>query len=637
MKKAVYDIEGNGLLVPIYDSKEDKLIPPCDTIWCMVIKDQQTKEVFRYRPDEIVDGYKKLLEYDKVIGHNVTGYDGPVLEELVGKPNNLPPLKNVDTYIMSRLLYAPRKTPTPSGNHSIEAYGEKFKYPKLEFDDWSKFTEEMLEYCVVDVEIGERTYDFLYNEMGPELYQAYSCEHEFAEIISEQMFTGACLDLEAHTNLIQVLHVAAAEARDKLVDINPPGNTTYLKTPRYYFNPDDGKKFSLKGDAPTKLRKRLIKGPPKKKIKQFNPNSAPQLADYFINVKGYVPTKFTDSGAPSFGEEVLEKMPYDEAEIILDYRIADKRLSQCNSWLNFLYKGRVHGSVNTMGATTYRCTHNNPNMTAVPASRKPYGKECRGVWVAQEGWELTGTDAKGLELRMLANALYPYDNGQYIDLVLSGEAHNRNQEILELNDRDTAKTVIYAFNYSAGLLKLGRICRESEGLRVGSENLKLHPGYIQYLKDNNWYTEENVTYAKMGKLVKSRLFKNIHGLSDLIASLTDEYKKYGWILGIDGRRIHVDSMHSILNRRLQSDGGIVMKYSLIEHRRLLTNAGLLSRIDYNYILNVHDEFQTEHKPEHRKLIQVSGHQSIETAGKLLNIQCPLAGDSSSGRSWAETH
>ena len=55
-------------------------------------------------------------------------------------------------------------------------------------------------------------------------------------------------------------------------------------------------------------------------------------------------------------------------------------------------RGRVHGSVNGIGARTNRMSHFAPNMAQVD-------KEMREVWLPDAGEKLVGCDAEGLELR----------------------------------------------------------------------------------------------------------------------------------------------------------------------------------------------------------------------------------------------
>ena len=119
--------------------------------------------------------------------------------------------------------------------------------------------------------------------------------------------------------------------------------------------------------------------------------------------------------------------------------------------------GVIHGRVNHMGAVTSRCTHSDPNVAQVPSTGAAFGKECRELFHAPEGYSLLGADASGLELRCLAHYMNRYDGGAYGKEILSGDIHTANQNAAGLETRPQAKTFIYGFLYGAGNEKIGQI------------------------------------------------------------------------------------------------------------------------------------------------------------------------------------
>src|SRR5580693_1745476 len=110
--RLVFDIEANGLTNPTQ-------------IWVVVCKDIDTGEyhVFR-KPTQDSEERDKLLrllaDADLCIGHNVYGYDIPVLQSLLGLSREINSDTFLDTFILSRLIDYPRD------GHSIEDYGEEF-------------------------------------------------------------------------------------------------------------------------------------------------------------------------------------------------------------------------------------------------------------------------------------------------------------------------------------------------------------------------------------------------------------------------------------------------------------------------------------------------------------------------------
>jgi DNA polymerase-1 len=70
---------------------------------------------------------------DLVVGHNIIGFDAPLLRKLWGI--DIPEEKLRDTLILSRLYDPSRK-----GGHSLAAWGETLGYPKGDFDDYAEPT-----------------------------------------------------------------------------------------------------------------------------------------------------------------------------------------------------------------------------------------------------------------------------------------------------------------------------------------------------------------------------------------------------------------------------------------------------------------------------------------------------------------
>ncbi len=93
-RRLAYDIETNGLL------------PDVDTIHSLVLQDIDTDEVWsccdRQGYTSIGDGLKMLEDASVVFGHNIIGYDGPVLEHLF--PNWKRP-KQIDTLTLAKMIW----------------------------------------------------------------------------------------------------------------------------------------------------------------------------------------------------------------------------------------------------------------------------------------------------------------------------------------------------------------------------------------------------------------------------------------------------------------------------------------------------------------------------------------------------
>jgi DNA polymerase I-like protein with 3'-5' exonuclease and polymerase domains len=274
-----------------------------------------------------------------------------------------------------------------------------------------------------------------------------------------------------------------------------------------------------------------------------------------------------------------------------------KRVAQIQSWLDALWDdGRVHGSVNPNGAVTGRMTHSGPNMGQIPAVYSPYGKECRQLWIAPDGYKIVGMDASGLEARMLAHYM---NDKEYTNEILHGDIHSANQLATGVKTRDQAKTFYYAFLYGAGDAKIGAI--------IGGT-------------------------ARDGKELKEKFLRNTPSLRRLRERVSMASGR-GYVLGLDRRRVYVRSEHSALNTLLQSAGAIVMKKALA----LLDEYATKWKLNYHFVGNIHDEIQTEVEQEKTEVFGRLACSCIEAAGLHFNLNCPLEGEYKVGNSWAETH
>jgi DNA polymerase I-like protein with 3'-5' exonuclease and polymerase domains len=264
-------------------------------------------------------------------------------------------------------------------------------------------------------------------------------------------------------------------------------------------------------------------------------------------------------------------------------------------------------------------------MAQVPAGYSPYGHECRSLFIVPEGKVLIGADAAALELRDLAGYMARYDAGAYVTTVLNGikaegtDIHSVNARALGLDPlkeyfdgetgRDIAKTWFYAFIYGAGDEKLGQITTRQKGNK-----------------------------ARMaGKSSRSKFMKGLPALAALAEKVRQTVKEKGFLRGLDGRLLTVRSQHAALNTLLQSAGAIQMKRALVILDRTLQAMGFVPGIHYEFVANVHDEWQIEADQELGETIGKAAVAAIRQAGESFGFRCPLDGEFRIGRNWSETH
>jgi DNA polymerase-1 len=404
------------------DLEADGLDPT--RIWCVVTRENGVNTVHK-DPDTLC---KALEGSVSVVGHNLIGYDLPVLKRLWGV--SVAPERIVDTLVLSRLY-----DPSRAGGHSLKVWGELLGFPKGDHDDWSCLSTAMIEYCMRDVEVTEAVHQQLVRDMVDFSEESIELEHKVQFAVQQQERNGWLLNQRLAMELCATFKEGMNAIETELQSMFPPIVE---------------ERFS------EKTGKRL-----KDKVTVFNVGSRQQVAER-LKSKGAVWSQKTPSGKPVVDEKTLKENSHvPEAGKVLEYLTLQKRYAQVHSWLDAVENdGRVHGRVISNGAVTGRMTHQSPNMAQVPASHSLYGHECRSCWTVPEGKKLVGFDASGLELRMLAHYM---NDEEFTNVLLREDIHTRNQLAAGLETRPQAKTFIYAFLYGAGDAKIGTIVGGTAG------------------------------------------------------------------------------------------------------------------------------------------------------------------------------
>lgn len=587
----VFDIETNGLL------------EETTTLHCMVIYDTANDCFFEYNKHTgFEEGIEKLNNADEISGHNIVKFDIPALTKLFH--NFKPQGKLFDTLLMSKMVFPDiglkddiliLKNKFPKalrGKYSLRAWGYRLKCYKGDFslqeDCWKEWTQEMQDYCKQDVAVTHRLFTLLKSKYISN--QSQELEHHFASIIQTQIQRGVYFDKEKAVELAANLSSKKIELEKSLCEVFPP---KIIKIP-FVPKVNNKTKGYIKGHEIIKTT-----------TIPFNPSSRDMVAERLIEKYGWKPKQKTPTGKPVINEEVLNELNYPEASMLKDYFLVTKTLGQLtegrNAWLKLEKNSVIHGGVDTIGAVTGRCTHINPNLAQVPAVGHFMGEECRSLFKAREGYNLVGCDASGLELRCLAHYMGDED---YTHEILNGDIHTKNQIAAGLPTRSEAKRFIYAFIYGGGDALIGSL--------VGGK-------------------------SKEGKQIKEKFLSSLPALKNLIERVKHRIKTRGYLYGLDKRILIVRESYKGLNVLLQSAGAIVMKRALcILYDRMIAKGWKLYD-DFAFVLNIHDEYQCEIKPELTEEYMEMAVQAIRDSGKYFNFKCPLDGEAKVGKTWADTH
>lgn len=585
----------------ICDIETERLVNPT-TVHCIVAIDVATLKVYKFRPWEM--SKFKLFSEDVTewIGHNFMDFDAPNLKRLLG----VKCLNITDTLILSRL-----ENPKRQGGHSLSNWGAIFKFPKDTFSEFETYTPELLSRCVQDVKITYYVWQYLTEYLKDYSPFCIKLEHQLQEILNRMKRNGFLYNWKGALELRDRLDTRYAELQRYISSEFPPEIFETIFTPKAN-RPDLGYK---KGVPITKVR-----------TVPFNIKSPKQVVTR-LNEAGWSPTERTKGATKALvdyrykritKEEMLKKtklgwkvseknlstIPPDAPEStrsIGEYLMLASRLTKLDEALMAVEEDNcVHGTCIGTGASTHRASHYAPNMANQPGAASTWGEEIRRLWVVPEGSWMVGTDAASIQLRILAHLIGDKD---YIDQVVDGDPHTLHKEALGdiCKSRDISKTFFYAWVLGSGIANTARIlgCTDAQ--------------------------------AKQGM---ANFYERIPGLGILKKETIPVWAKQGWMYGLDGRRMTIASQHLALASALQGNEKSIMAVANV----LWDREARKKRIIFKQLAFTHDDWICETETEEMAIelgaIQVN---SLVKAGVILNVNCPLDGESKIGKDWYDVH
>lgn len=625
MPRYVWDIETNGMLMEV------------DRMWIMTVYDRDTKKYYEFLEGDF--GWKALFDNAiALIGHHIIGYDLLVLKKLF----KYEPPKHVkiqDTLIMSQILDYKR---FGSNGHSLKAWGESLNYPKVEHEDWSKFSPEMRHRNRTDVEINNKVYDVVlkeYKELAtkvPSIKYYMQAEHAASKWCGEAQLNGWPFAVDKAKTLFDQLeskmneayHALSAKLGTKTVPVDKSKGVIEIKKPKWlkngFYDSHTCKWFNIDPASGYEGEERMVQGEYCRV--EFVPLSLDSVADVktFLYRHGWSPTEWNtkinpetkkaEPTSPKITEDSLEFLGGD-GKLYTEFLTARSRYSILKTWLeNVDEHGNLHGDCIVIGTPSMRSRHS--IIVNVPSADSPWGKEMRELFTCPEGWTLIGCDSAGNQARGLAHYL---GDEKFIDILLNGDIHQFNADILtsivrtipgiakdfEVK-RSQAKRILYAFLF-------------------GARGAKLWSYIFGNLDD------------KRGKKLKNEFIKAVPGFEELLKKLERIYGSTsksgdGYIPSIVGNRIYVDSFHKLLVYLLQSCEKVTCATALMLTMQNLEKEG----IPYKPCIFYHDEIDYMVPTEYAERAAQIGKEAFRDGPKLYGIQI-MDGGAKIGKDWFEIH
>lgn len=652
------DIEASGLI----DYKAEYIHPA--NIWCVVCKDIDTDIIYKFVPPEYECHAKGWVALDKFAkwsekitewwGHNFLSYDAPVMNALLG--TNISPDQVWDTLIMSKMRGVNR-----AGGHSLEALGNALGYKKIQFDDWTKFSEEQLEYCIQDVEVTGAVRKDVIKDLKGWSERSIRLEHKVRYLFDKQQKNGFYLDVKKARTIY-----AECKAEANLIELDLDNSFTPRAENDRTFTPKATKTKGIAKNSTGGFDLGSCRVGAKFMRLKWKPFNIKSSKEKIIRLnEWWKPTVKTKTGKSwQLCEENLLTLPPEAPQGLKDLAKWAILTSRCNaiwnepkagkphaSWLgNVGFDGRVHPYQDNLGAYTQRSAHRGPNIAGVPGVNDKQGRpaikgrECRECWTVKDTTThcIIGTDASGMQLRALAHYI---NLPEYTQATIEGDVHADNMNNLNsggelvCKGRPYAKTFIYAWLMGCAAYKVSLI--------LGCT-------------------------LKQAKTAMKGFIANTPGLEDFIYRKKMASER-GYMIGLDGRRIPIPSEFLAMPCYLQGFESVVMKLANVLWDNMLAKKGIFLL----QCANIHDEWQTEallsdiedvfqYRAENSKEAEkimpnnsriYSAHRHVKDdlyervlhpvgeaqvkaiieAGKRLGSNCPLDGSYKVGQSWADTH
>ena len=594
----VIDIEADGLRAT--------------KIWCCCCYDPDTNSFKNFHEDTKEDCKAFLESQDLIAGHNIIEFDLPTLKRLWNVDVSV---KHVyDTLVMSRLANPKR----PSG-HSLKEWGNTLGVYKDHFEDWTHWSQEMEDYCRQDCVVCYAIYNKLQQELQGFSKLSQNLEHRSQWLLAKQHYNGFDFDMDAAVALKNTMQSEYFPLIQKLQTAFPPRKVlvgTYTARRK-----QDGSLTAKSAEIIARDTVEPTDTPDVYNVyeyKEFMIDSPQEIVErmkpYWHPVIWNKPTK-TGKVTPKVCDENLETVGDDAPEAIKDIvrcKILKSRSTLVQSFIDACWEdGRVHGDVISVGASSNRMAHRNPNMANLPSFKSLYGKECRQLFKAPEGKALVGCDLSGIQLRALAHYL---NDQELIKQILEGDIHVHMAKIYGLlpesvqydehntehaKARAKGKTITYAILMGAGAGKIGQILGQDD---------------------------------KAGRAVMKRMESGLHGWSKFKSQI-ELRAQIGYFTAIDGRRVFLPNAHKGMSFYLQSFEQAIIKYAMYKYSQKLKKAG----VDFKQVNIVHDEIICECNPEDADTVGKAISESMREAGEFFKIRLRIDGEYKVGKTWLDTH
>lgn len=415
LNKPIYvvDIEADGLLdevTKIHCLSYGQMVD--DQFWVKTLTDYEDIKKFVSRTDITI------------VGHNFVSYDNLVLEKILGISIHNENL--IDSLYLSWALYPKRL------KHGLEDWGKENGQYKKEIKDWKNLSQKKyIERCEGDVKNNLLIWKQQFEYMS-EIY-----EGDFEHFIDFIMFISSVMvyqelnpckyDVKSANELLEKLEAEKEIKTNALEAIMPNVQKKTTKTIKNVVKISN-EEYYQKGDLMYEHYLRLNYPIVDHKIVKItgeakpNANSPKQLKDWLYDL-GWTPQTFrtekkdgnirkieqimSEEGDGTLCPSIKELFSVEPGlEHLEGIGILKHRIGLVKGMNRDQRNGYIQGSLSGL-TQTYRIKHK--FLVNLPKPSKAYGKEIRGLIIAENKGLLIGSDLVNIESRTKNHWIYPYD------------------------------------------------------------------------------------------------------------------------------------------------------------------------------------------------------------------------------------
>ena len=636
--------EYNPANTVVFDIEADGLLYEATKIHCIVVR--TSSDTFLYYDDiskirdfihlnnrwgGIADGIRELKNFINnsrtLVGHNICGFDLPLIKKLgLSRGTEITPwnFQILDTMTVSQLL-------SPETENSLEYWGDVLGIPKIEHNDWTQLSDDMLARCIGDVELNWKLYEYfaktkrlyetreIQGKQEPIWQSAVDLEQKVLWIHAHQVLNGVLFDtdkaISLYNNLSQEFSELEIEVQSRLPWIQEKTKGVI----------EVSKPFNANGSLSTRAMKYVSGNGPHSSMsvgpfsrvgfRQVNVKSPDELKGVLLGL-GWEPTEWNykkgtkEKSSPKLTEESYDSLPAGLGKDIAHLLTLKHRMSflvnekDCSKGAigEVRSDGRLPADGITCGTPTARYRHSG-KVVNLPRVTSAYGTELRELFKVAENYVMVGSDLKGIEARLMGHYSAMFDGGALINVLLQEDIHTYNARTLGIS-RNDAKIFLYSLSYGAGPEKLSKLLK--------------------------------IPVSKARKLVKEYWRIN-SGLDRIRELLVQSFRRnQGFIYGLDGRKVFIRSDHKLLNSLIQSSAAIIFKRWMAIMHEWYDD---LSSPPVKQLIAYHDEleYEIENGPINMNWFEDGLKFTAKKAGEFYDIRIPIECDVKFGGNYAKVH